>query len=102
MDEEFLKKSVEMAKLAVEKCLLTDGIQYVTVMDEGGEFRVKATKRLDRDKKFFGEMLVTIGPPNCREKERIANMKKRGKVPEFFFKVIGKSTRKRSTEEYFF
>lgn len=101
MDEEFAKKSAELAKIAVEKCILTEGIQYVVAPDKGGEFRVKATKRLTKDdKEFLGEILITIGPPSCREKERIALMNLKGKIPEYFVKRIGK--KKTKMEDFFF
>lgn len=97
------RDSIEPAKLAIEKCISTEGIQSVTVpyRHEGGILRVKATKRLTSDDKmFYGEILVTIGPPTWNEKQRMANMKRHGKIPQFFFRMIGKSTRKK--EEYFF
>ena len=102
MTDEFREEVVKMINTAVKKCFMTDGIRYVVVMSDDENFRVKATRRLAHtdDKEFYGEILVTIGQPNYRERERIERMKKHGKLPKSFFGVIGRNVRKK--EDYFY
>ncbi|MGW8324108.1 MAG: hypothetical protein ACWGNI_00300 [Desulfobacterales bacterium] len=92
MDEEFTQESAKLAKIAVEKCILTENMRYVTVLSDNEKFRVKATKRLlKEDKQFYGEILVVIGPPTWKEQKRIDNMKKHGKLPKFFITYLRKT-----------
>jgi len=92
-------KTLGMTKRAIELCMSEPDINAASVLlNHRGTWRVKTTKRR-MDDPTRSEYLISIGQPDYREREKIANIRKKndGKVPGLYLirRIGPKCTKKK-------